>query len=79
MNAVKAKAMAGVRAIGSGFTNSHGLGVTAFICVYLRIQSRNVLSHAVSETLFAANAWIKGIGIATNYYRVKNIPDRGTV
>ena len=33
----------------------------------------------VSETLFASNAWIKGIGIATNYDRVKNIPDGGTV
>ena len=33
----------------------------------------------VSETLFASNAWIKGIGIATNYDRVENIPDGGTV
>ena len=33
----------------------------------------------VSETLFASNVWIKGIGIATNYDRVKNIPDGGTV
>jgi hypothetical protein len=33
----------------------------------------------VPETLFAPNAWVKGICIATNYDRVKDIPDRGAI
>ena len=33
----------------------------------------------VFESLFAPDAWIKGIGVATHDDRLKDIPDRGTV